>query len=89
VTLPHLSPMTFFLLVTGILSSMQAFDIIRVMTQGGPLDSTKTMVYQIYEEGFVNFRVGTASTIAGLLFLLLLAITALQVLFLERKVHYS
>jgi sn-glycerol 3-phosphate transport system permease protein len=89
VTLPQLSPMTFFLLVTTILGSMQVFDIIRVMTQGGPLDSTKTMVYQIYEEGFVNFRVGNASTIASVLFLFLLGITWLQVRFLERRVHYA
>ncbi len=89
VTLPHLSPMTFFLLVTTILASMQVFDIIRVMTQGGPLDSTTTMVYQIYEEGFVNFRVGNASTIATVLFLFLLGITWLQVRFLEKRVHYS
>lgn len=89
VTLPHLSPVTFFLLVTSILSSMQAFDIIRVMTRGGPLDSTKTMVYQIYEEGFVSFRVGNASTIATVLFFFLLGVTALQVRFLERRVHYA
>lgn len=89
VTLPHLSPMIFFLLVTLFLSSMQVFDIIRVMTKGGPLDSTKTMVYQIYEQGFVNFRVGDASAVATILFLFLLGITWLQVRFLERRVHYS
>ena len=89
VTLPHLSPVTFFLLVTSILTSMQAFDMIRVMTQGGPLDSTKTMVYQVYEQGFVNFRVGAASTVATVLFIFLLAATVLQVRFLERRVHYS
>jgi ABC-type sugar transport system permease subunit len=89
VTLPHLSPVTFFLLVTGILSSMQAFDIIRVMTQGGPLDSTKTMVYQVYEQGFVNYRVGAASTVATVLFVFLLAVTVLQIRFLERRVHYA
>ena len=74
ITLPHLSPVTFFLLVTSILGSMQAFDIIRVMTQGGPLDSTKTMVYQVYEQGFVNYRVGAASTVATVLFVFLLVI---------------
>ncbi len=89
VTLPHLSPVTFFLLVTSILSSMQAFDIVRVMTQGGPLDSTKTMVYQVYEQGFVNYRVGAASTVATVLFVFLLAVTVLQIRFLERRVHYS
>ncbi|MGE3794815.1 MAG: carbohydrate ABC transporter permease [Dehalococcoidia bacterium] len=89
VVLPHLSPMTFFLLVTLFLSSMQVFDVIRVMTRGGPLDSTKTMVYQIYEEGFVNFRVGDASTVACVLFVFLLGITWLQIRFIERRVHYS
>ncbi|MEO6399041.1 MAG: sugar ABC transporter permease [Tepidiformaceae bacterium] len=89
VTIPHLSPVTFFLLVTSILSSMQAFDIIRVMTQGGPLDATKTMVYQVYEQGFVNYRVGAASTVATVLFIFLLAATVLQIRFLERRVHYS
>ncbi|MBK9545910.1 MAG: sugar ABC transporter permease [Dehalococcoidia bacterium] len=89
ITLPHLSPVTFFLLVTSILGSMQAFDIIRVMTQGGPLDSTKTMVYQVYEQGFVNYRVGAASTVATVLFVFLLVVTVLQVRFLERRVHYS
>ena len=64
VTLPMLSPVSFFLLVTNTLSSVQAFDLIRVMTQGGPLDATKTMNYQLYEEGFVRFHVGTASAVA-------------------------
>jgi len=89
VTLPQLSPMTFFLLVTSLLSSMQAFDIISVMTSGGPLDSTKTMVYQVYDEGFVRFRVGDASAIATVLFFILLALTLFQVRFLERRVHYG
>ncbi len=89
VTLPMLSPVTLFLLVTNTLSSVQAFDMIRVMTQGGPLEATKTMNYQLYEEGFVRFHVGTASTIATLLFLLLLATTLLQLRTMERRVHYS
>ncbi len=89
VTLPQLSPMTFFLLVTTMLSSMQAFDIISVMTAGGPLDATKTMVYQVYEEAFVRFRVGDASTVATVLFFILLGATLLQVRFLERRVNYG
>lgn len=88
VTLPMLSPVTFFLLVTTIISSMQAFDIIQVMTQGGPLDSTKTMVYQVYDEAFVRFHVGSASAVATVLFAFLLVVTALQVRFIERRVHY-
>ncbi len=89
VTLPQLSPVTFFLLVTTILSSMQAFDIIQVMTEGGPLDATKTMVYQVYDEAFVRFRIGDASTVATVLFFILLVLTLLQVRFIERRVHYN
>ena len=89
VTLPMLSPVSFFLLVTNTLSSVQAFDLIRVMTQGGPLDATKTMNYQLYEEGFVRFHVGTASAVATVLFLLLLGTTFLQLRTLDRRVHYS
>ncbi len=89
VTLPGLSPMTFFLLITTMLGSMQAFDIISVMTEGGPLDATKTMVYQVYDEAFVRFRVGDASTVATVLFFILLAVTFLQVRLLERRVNYG
>ena len=88
VTLPMLSPVTFFLLVTTIIGSMQAFDIIQVMTQGGPLDATKTMVYQVYDEAFVRFHVGSASAVATVLFVFLLVVTVLQIRFIERRVHY-
>jgi ABC-type sugar transport system permease subunit len=88
VTLPQLSPVTFFLLVTSIISSTQAFDLIQVMTKGGPLDSTKTMVYQVYDEGFVRFHVGAASAVATVLFVVLLAVTVVQLRVLERRVHY-
>ncbi len=89
VVLPLLTPTTFFLLVTMMLSSLQSFDIIQAMTQGGPLGSTRTLMYQIYEEGFVNGRAGYASAGATVLFLLLLAVTAVQLRFVERKVHYA
>jgi sn-glycerol 3-phosphate transport system permease protein len=68
---------------------MQAFDIIHVMTRGGPLDGTKTMVYQVYEEGFVRFRVGLASAVATVLFLVMLVVTLAQVRLVERRVNYA
>jgi sn-glycerol 3-phosphate transport system permease protein len=89
ITLPLLSPMTFFLLVTVTLSSMQSFDLIHAMTRGGPIDGTTTLMYQIYREGFVTGRAGYSATVATILFLLLLGFTLLQMRFLERKVHYS
>lgn len=89
IVLPLLTPTTFFLLVTMMLSSLQSFDIIQGMTQGGPVGSTTTLMYQIYQEGFVNGRAGYASAGATVLFLILLGVTALQMRFVERKVHYA
>ena len=65
-----------------------SFDIIRAMTKGGPLEGTTTMVYQVYQEAFVNGSAGYASAIATLLFLGLLLVTLVQMVFVERKVHY-
>jgi sn-glycerol 3-phosphate transport system permease protein len=89
VVLPLLTPTTFFLLVTMLLSSLQSFDIIQAMTQGGPIGSTTTLMYSIYEESFVNGRAGYASAVATVLFVLLLAMTAVQMRYVQRKVHYS
>lgn len=89
VVLPLLTPTTFFLLVTMLLSSLQSFDTIKAMTQGGPLGSTTTLMYSIYVESFVNGRAGYASAVATVLFLVLLAVTAVQLRFVQRKVHYA
>ncbi len=89
IVLPLLTPTTFFLVVTMLLASLQSFDIIKAMTQGGPLGSTTTLMYSIYEESFVNGRAGYASAVATVLFLVLLAVTAVQMRFVQRKVHYA
>ncbi|MBY6539371.1 sugar ABC transporter permease [Rhodococcus sp. BP-349] len=85
VTLPQLRPTTFFLSITVMLNSLQVFDIINVMTRGGPLGTgTTTMVYQVYEESFRNFRAGYGATVATIMFLVLLIITVLQVRVMDR-----
>jgi multiple sugar transport system permease protein/sn-glycerol 3-phosphate transport system permease protein len=89
VTLPMLSPITFFLVITSILNSFQAFDIIQVMTRGGPVDATNTLIYYIYEQGFIAYNVGRASAAAVVLFLIMLTITLFQLRFQERRVHYG
>jgi multiple sugar transport system permease protein/sn-glycerol 3-phosphate transport system permease protein len=89
VTLPMLSPITFFLLVTSILSTFQAFDIIQVMTQGGPVDATNTLIYYTYEQGFVAFNAGRAAAASLILFVIMLAVTLVQLRYAERKVHYG
>lgn len=89
IILPLLTPTSFFLLVTMLLASLQSFDIIKAMTQGGPLGSTTTLMYSVYQESFVNGRAGYASAVATVLFLVLLAVTAVQMRFVQRKVHYA
>jgi ABC-type sugar transport system permease subunit len=88
VTLPMLSPITFFLVVTSVIQALQTFDLVAVMTGGGPLNSSKVIVYYIYENAFKFFKVGYASTLAIVLFLLTLLITIGQVRLSRRWVHY-
>jgi multiple sugar transport system permease protein len=78
VTLPLLSPTTLFLLVIGIIGSFQVFTQIFIMTQGGPANRTATMVYFMYEAAFKFYEMGYASTLAFLLFAMLLVVTAFQ-----------
>lgn len=86
VVLPQLRPTTFFLSVTVLLNSFQVFDIINVMTKGGPLGTgTTTMVYQVYQETFVNTRAGYGATVATIMFLVVLAITLVQVRLQDRQ----
>jgi ABC-type sugar transport system permease subunit len=89
ITLPLLSPITFFIVVTSILSLFQSFDIIFVMTRGGPVDATNTLIFMLYEEGFIAFNAGTAAAIGMILFVLMLGVTILQFVYAERRVHYQ
>ena len=89
ITLPLLSPTTFFLLVTTLIFSIQAFDVIAVMTKGGPVNATTTLIWYLYQQGFVAFRAGLAAAAGMLLFVLLLVVTLFQVYFVQRRVHYS
>lgn len=78
VTLPLLRPMLIFALVINTIRSFQIFSQIFVMTQGGPLGSTRTIVYYLYNMGFQKFRMGYASGIAYLLFVLILVFSIIQ-----------
>lgn len=78
VTIPLLRPTTLFLLVIGIISSLQVFTQIFVMTSGGPVNKTTTMVYYMYLWAFKYYDMGYASTLAFALFAMLLVFTALQ-----------
>lgn len=78
ITLPLLSPTIFFVLVITTISSFQVFDLIYLMTQGGPMDSTNVLVYWIYKNAFEFFNIGEASAGAYILFLIILFLTVVQ-----------
>lgn len=78
VTVPMLSPTIFFVVIITAISSFQVFDLIYVMTQGGPLDSTNVLVYAIYKNAFEYFKVGKASALAYVLFAVILVLTLFQ-----------
>jgi multiple sugar transport system permease protein len=79
ITLPMLRPSTIFLLVIEIIFAFQIFTQIFVMTSGGPVDRTTTVVYYVYESAFKFFEMGYASTIAFALFLMLFVFTLAQI----------
>ncbi len=89
VTLPLLTPTILFSLITSLISAFQVFDIVYTMTKGTPLNSTRTVVYGIYEDGFHFFRMGTASAEAWILFVVILVITIIQMRMQRRWVHYQ
>lgn len=78
VTVPLLSPTIFFVVVITCISSFQVFDLIYLMTQGGPLDSTNVLVYSVYKNAFEYFKIGQASAIAYVLFFIILVLTTIQ-----------
>lgn len=78
VTLPSLRPTTFFVLIMLTINSFKVFDLVQVMTEGGPGRATNVLVYEIYNEAFVNFRFGYASAISFILFIIVLSITVFQ-----------
>lgn len=88
VTIPLLSPSIFFVVIITAISSFQVFDLIYLMTQGGPLDSTNVLVYAIYKNAFEYFNVGKASAIAYVLFFIILVLTLVQ-WSLRKKLVYN
>lgn len=75
ITWPMLRPTTFFLVVTGIVNSFAVFEQVNILTSGGPLNRTTTVVHQIYRRGFLEFKMGYASAMAVLLLVFSLIVT--------------
>ena len=89
ITIPMLTPFLFFLLVVNTIHVFQAFTQIHLLTRGGPVDATRTLVYSIYLDAFHNFQFGYASAQSLVLFAIILVLTVIQFAFVEKRVHYQ
>ncbi|OCT15324.1 sugar ABC transporter permease [Paenibacillus pectinilyticus] len=89
ITLPMLSPVIFFTVIMGIINSFKVFDLVFVLTKGGPGRSTHMLVYDIYYTAFQRFEYGYASAMAYVLFTIILIITLIQFRGQKRWVNYS
>ena len=78
ITLPMLSNTTFVVIILLVIEAFNMFESIFIMTNGGPLGSTSTIMYYIYEQGFGNYNMGYASAIAWIFFVIIMIITLIQ-----------
>lgn len=78
ITVPMLRPATFFIMVTSIIANFQTFDLIYILTSGGPANATSVITYRIYETAFQEFRMGLASAQSVILLIMLLILTILS-----------
>lgn len=88
VTLPLISPTTFFLVIVQVISALQAYDQINVLTQGGPAGSTRTLLYLYYQAAFDSFQIGEASAVAITLVISCMALSLLSFGVGRKTVHY-
>jgi len=78
IKIPLLLPTSLFLAITGLIESFQVFDLVYVMTYGGPVDATDVMGFLLYRYGFKYFNLGYASTIAVAMFAILFTLSLIQ-----------
>ena len=90
ITFPLLSPTLFFLMVMNVIYAFfETFGVIHTVTQGGPGGATNTLVYKVYQDGFIGLNLGSSAAQSVVLMILIISITVLQFRFVERKVQYS
>ena len=90
IVFPLLAPTTFFLLVVNTVYALfDTFGIIHAVTGGGPGKATETLVYKVYNDGFVNLIVGSSAAQSVILMVLVIALSVVQFRFIERRVHYG
>jgi len=86
---PLLSPTSFFLLIMNLIYAFfDTFGIIDVLTHGGPAGKTATVIYKIYQDGFINMDLGLAAAQSVIVMLMVMGLTLLQFRYVENKVHY-
>lgn len=88
ITLPLISPTTFFLTIITTIDSIKAYDQIQVLTQGGPSGSTRTILYLYYQTAFENFNIGEATSIAVILLVIVGCLSGVQFIASKKWVHY-
>lgn len=88
ITLPGISPTTFFLIIITMINSLQAYDQIQILTQGGPSGSTRTLLYMYYQLGFEEFSMGQATAVAVIMVLITAALSTIQFQASRKWVHY-
>ena len=90
IVFPLLAPTSFFLLVINtVYAFFDTFGIVHAVTGGGPGKSTETLVYKVYNDGFVNLMLGSSAAQSVILMVIVIALTAVQFRYVERKVHYG
>ncbi len=89
ITLPMLRPTTFFVLLTGIVSTAQVFDTVYALTDGGPRGRTDLVAHRIYAEAFGAASIGRASVMAVVLFVILIGVTFVQHVYFRRRISYD
>jgi sn-glycerol 3-phosphate transport system permease protein len=90
IVFPLLAPTTFFLLVVNTVYALfDTFGIIHAVTGGGPGKATETLVYKVYNDGFVNLLLGSSAAQSVILMVIVIALTAVQFRYIDRRVHYG
>lgn len=89
ITIPLISPTTFFLFIVQTISALQAYDQINVLTQGGPAGSTRTLLYMYYQSAFESFDIGEASSVAVVLVAICMVLSIVSFAISRKTVHYS
>ena len=87
-TLPGLSPIMFYTVVVNIIQAFQSFGQIKILTEGGPNESTNVIVYSIYRDAFFNYRFGSASAQSVILFIIIMLVTLVMFRMERKGVNY-